>query len=455
MEENGKARRRRPRASDPSASDGTGQAPSRSPSPEKLKSQALRPVQRYAPSIKFVVRWTARVLLVVCLILSSAKVVRISDHSAPAFDDAESQPSPTVLLVIAHSRPKYLERCLASILQHRQRAAEDRRWSLVVSIDTQDGLSHEDVVSVARDAGVTFDGKLSVWRHDVFYPAAAEVADVDEGTIMADVDAYRRISRHYKWALARAFTAFDAERVVVVEDDLEVAPDFFDYFDALSPILDRDPTLFCVSAWNDNGKPHLSLDSQQFHRTDFFPGLGWMLTRSFWEEVEPMWPDSYWDDFLRSPAVTRGRQCIRPEVSRTANYGERGVSQSYNYEKHIAKVKLNQVPVNMTSLDLGYLDPVAYEKLIFGRLSNSVLLKYSNYLTSKPQDSDVTARHPSSSMEQIGKRTGVMTDHREGVFRTSYRGVVVIPWNGHWAFLIPRDWVPPEGHTTGSRVCCN
>ena len=38
-------------------------------------------------------------------------------------------------------------------------------------------------------------------------------------------------------------------------DDLEVAPDFFSYFSALRKVLDEDPTLWCVSAWNDNGKP--------------------------------------------------------------------------------------------------------------------------------------------------------------------------------------------------------
>ena len=38
-------------------------------------------------------------------------------------------------------------------------------------------------------------------------------------------------------------------------DDLEVAPDFFSYFSALERLLDRDPTIWCISAWNDNGKP--------------------------------------------------------------------------------------------------------------------------------------------------------------------------------------------------------
>lgn len=28
------------------------------------------------------------------------------------------------------------------------------------------------------------------------------------------------------------------------------------------------------------------------HRSDFFPGLGWMLTRDLWLELEPKWPIS-------------------------------------------------------------------------------------------------------------------------------------------------------------------
>jgi hypothetical protein len=36
-------------------------------------------------------------------------------------------------------------------------------------------------------------------------------------------------------------------------DDLEVSPDFLDYFQALYPLLKYDKTIWCISAWNDNG----------------------------------------------------------------------------------------------------------------------------------------------------------------------------------------------------------
>lgn len=36
-------------------------------------------------------------------------------------------------------------------------------------------------------------------------------------------------------------------------DDLEVSPDFLDYFQALYSFMKHDKTVWCISAWNDNG----------------------------------------------------------------------------------------------------------------------------------------------------------------------------------------------------------
>jgi hypothetical protein len=41
-------------------------------------------------------------------------------------------------------------------------------------------------------------------------------------------------------------------------EDIEVAPDFFSYMAATQWLLWEDPTIMCVSAWNDNGsKKHV------------------------------------------------------------------------------------------------------------------------------------------------------------------------------------------------------
>lgn len=52
--------------------------------------------------------------------------------------------------------------------------------------------------------------------------------------------------------------------------------------------------LRCVSAWNDNGKANLidASHPELLYRTDFFPGLGWMLTKDLWRELSVKWPKS-------------------------------------------------------------------------------------------------------------------------------------------------------------------
>ena len=56
-------------------------------------------------------------------------------------------------------------------------------------------------------------------------------------------------------------------------DDLEISVDFFDYFIGLYPILRADPSLYCISSWNDNGMDEVVRDPEAVHRTEVFPGM--------------------------------------------------------------------------------------------------------------------------------------------------------------------------------------
>ncbi|EJW70795.1 hypothetical protein WUBG_18296, partial [Wuchereria bancrofti] len=92
---------------------------------------------------------------------------------------------------------------------------------------------------------------------------------------------YYRIARHYKLGLSYVFDKLNYSSVIITEDDLDIASDFFEYFSATRSLLDTDKTLYCISAWNDNGKDYL-IDKKQpelLYRSDFFSGLGWMMTR--------------------------------------------------------------------------------------------------------------------------------------------------------------------------------
>jgi alpha-1,3-mannosyl-glycoprotein beta-1,2-N-acetylglucosaminyltransferase len=77
--------------------------------------------------------------------------------------------------------------------------------------------------------------------------------------------------------------------VVNTQDDMRIAPDFFSYFEAGAALLDRDPSLWCISAWNDHGSQDLVADPKRLYRSDFFPGLGWMLTRDTWDTLRDSW----------------------------------------------------------------------------------------------------------------------------------------------------------------------
>lgn len=63
------------------------------------------------------------------------------------------------------------------------------------------------------------------------------------------------------------------------------------YFSQTVRLLDEDPSLYCISAWNDQGYEHTSDDPSRLYRIETMPGLGWILKRSIYkEELEPNWP---------------------------------------------------------------------------------------------------------------------------------------------------------------------
>ena len=101
-----------------------------------------------------------------------------------------------------------------------------------------------------------------------------------------------RISQHYKSSLSSTFQLFpNAKYAILLEEDLDVSPDFFSYFSQLVSVLETDPSLYCVSAWNDQGYEHTTANPSAVYRVETMPGLGWMLKRSlFTQELEPRWP---------------------------------------------------------------------------------------------------------------------------------------------------------------------
>ena len=138
----------------------------------------------------------------------------------------------------------------------------------------------------------------------------------------------------YGWGLSQVFDELGFERVIIIEDDMEFAPDFFSYFYTLAPLLNSDPSLLCISAWNDNGKRSMVIDSKALYRTECFPGLGWMLTQKQWHRLKP-WAENYWDDWLRHPNQSGNHTSLYPEVSRVYTFGRKRIQSGTSFSINI------------------------------------------------------------------------------------------------------------------------
>ncbi len=91
---------------------------------------------------------------------------------------------------------------------------------------------------------------------------------------------YHKISAHYKFVFEYLFDKLNYDKVIALEDDMEISTDFFNFFSNFGKLMDTDASIFCVSAWNDYGQRKLVFDSKAVYRTDIFPGLGWMFSKT-------------------------------------------------------------------------------------------------------------------------------------------------------------------------------
>ncbi|TMS20223.1 Protein O-linked-mannose beta-1,2-N-acetylglucosaminyltransferase 1 [Larimichthys crocea] len=151
---------------------------------------------------------------------------------------------------------------------------------------------------------------------------------------------------HYKASLTATFNLHpEANFAIVLEEDLDISIDFFSFLSQTIHLLDEDDSLYCISAWNDQGYEHTAEDPALLYRVESMPGLGWVLKKSLYkDELEPKWP---------TPEKRKGRECIIPDVSRSYHFGIIGLNMNgYFHEVYFKKHKFNTVPnVQLKSVD--------------------------------------------------------------------------------------------------------
>ena len=176
------------------------------------------------------------------------------------------------------------------------------------------------------------------------------------------------------------------------------------------------------------------------YRTDFFPGLGWMLRKSLWDELKPKWPLGFWDDWMREPAQRKNRACIRPEIPRTKTFGRVGVSHGQFFDQHLRFIKLNDQVHPFTKTDLSYLLKDNYDDKFVKRIHTLPLVTVDQLIKKNVFVPEVQVHYSSEQDFQfVGKQLGAMTDFKAGIPRMAYQGIVSIIFSGVTVHLIPSN----------------
>lgn len=356
-------------------------------------------------------------------------------------DRSDSVPFESPLLVITYNRPNYLKTTLEHIFQAMTPSTTTNQKS-ACGFGCPIIVSEDGAFEANKDLLASFQEKFRARGIPLIHIQHKQPKHRLKGAAAG----YKALAQHFGWALSQVFdgTAYNElstlpKRVIVLEEDIRVAPDFFSYMEATSGLLDTDPTLLAVSAFNDNG--HLEHgDPKRLLRSDFFPGLGWMITRNLWKnELQSKWPDGYWDDWIRDRNQRKDRQVIRPEVSRTYHFGSKGGTSGNQFGSILERVKLNKETVDWETEDLSYLENSAFQTKYKETVRNSKLVYDIEEAEETTASSNARMEYTNlDHFRYLASELDIMTDEKDAVPRTAYRGIVEVRFGSNFLFLVPK-----------------
>ncbi|XP_050721946.1 protein O-linked-mannose beta-1,2-N-acetylglucosaminyltransferase 1-like isoform X3 [Eriocheir sinensis] len=150
-----------------------------------------------------------------------------------------------------------------------------------------------------------------------------------------------KLFRYYRAVfrlLERSFP--DAPAAILLDEDVEVSPDFFSFFSQTLWLLHADPSLYCINAYSATGFRGIAHDPHTLQRASVQVEWGFAVTLDFIREVNAKWPSEprendviLYDAWLFQHGA-RGRECIFPEVSRSKHFGVGVNSEAWSTEMY-------------------------------------------------------------------------------------------------------------------------
>lgn len=405
-------------------------------------------------------------------LVETSNLTLISQHLTPALENLTKSPVQNALsndelsfnssevivsnsmamLIIACNREDYLKSTLQSLA-----SVYDSRTGIQIFISL-------DQSRACKGASGSLKTLISSLKTNSFVTQVLEIplksGEEDRWRQIAEEPhrhepATRSLARHFKRALDHMYLEKKFDAVIVAEDDMHFSPDFIRYFQETRPLMDLDPSIWCVSSWNDLGPQNMASDNLRLFRTDVFPGLGWMINRKIWtEELSSQWPEDHWDWWIRQDTIQKNRDCIVPEVSRTKNIGRMGstVGNGEFFESYIGAIAFNDNHVGSFG-NLQYLLSQNYEAMLQKLIQNANRAAYINGPKNSEVDTVVSNMHLGYDQlilfeleyfeQVIAFNLGILPQ-----IRSSHKGVVILrPFNSKNLLILADVRIAPYLHS--------
>ncbi|KAK8810965.1 hypothetical protein WA556_004107 [Blastocystis sp. ATCC 50177/Nand II] len=190
-----------------------------------------------------------------------------------------------------------------------------------------------------------------------------------------------RIHLHYNAMMRRLFEERNHSHVLVVEDDLQLAPTALLFAQQVVPALDADPSLVCLSLFNDNAEAE-DRDPLLLHRSAAFPNLGLLFNRRgydrLWRNASLSYHTNGWDHWVRQSAAAQDLECVFPALPRLRHlvYAE-GTTVNSKFKSTIGRLPLFEDATAPDLGDVSYLLRANYDRSLLAALLPPELVESS------------------------------------------------------------------------------